>query len=66
MSQYADLCEVFREAHDLYGIKQEVVARMFIDTLAAIEWDIDDVDYHADNWQDQEREEAMKVLFGGR
>ena len=66
MSQYADLCEVFREVHDLYGIKQESAARMFIDTLGALEWDIDDVDYHSPDWQERELEEAMNILFGGR
>lgn len=66
MSHYADLCEVFREVHDVYGLAQEHATHLFIDAMSALEWDIDDVDYHADNWQEQEREEAMKVLFGGR
>jgi len=66
MGMLFDIKRVFQKAHTIQGVEKEVCADLFVDIIGAMEWyDWHDVDYeHTDlEWEEKEKQAAIKFLF---
>jgi len=59
---YADLVYLAQSSIKDYGLTEEQAAQLFIDIIGAIQWDLEEVDIHSDDWEEQERIAARKAL----
>lgn len=65
MSMQADIERVFQKAHGIFGLEKEKCAELFLEIIGALEWDLDEfeIDYDVPNWQEKEKQLAIKLLF---
>ena len=64
MSQSADIIATLQDARKRYGLTKSQTVELYVNILGDLEWDIDGVDYKAEDWREQEYQAAHKVLFG--
>ena len=63
MSNYADIIEIFSSAKDKYKLSEPVCISLFTGVIGALEWDLDDVNYDNEEWEELEYTEAQRLLF---
>ena len=62
MSMYADLVDTIKRTKDKCNLSDNQAVDLFIEIMGCMQWDIDGADVNSDNWEDQERKAAKKVL----